>query len=111
MNSSLQGLHDSMSQYTPGALYSAVDRMGYQLDDNLNQAREQLVEMIQEIMIKNKDVLGMHEEDKEFMQISIKLLFHLGIIRSNVEDYLTVISLLTLLSEQKDKYDFIDLSD
>lgn len=56
-----------MSQYSPGALYSAVDRMGYQLDDNLNQAREQLVEMIREIMIKNKDVLGMHEEDKEFM--------------------------------------------
>ena len=64
MNSSLQGLQDSMSQYSPGALYSAVDRMGYQLDDNLNQAREELVEIIGEIMMKNTELKS---TEKDFM--------------------------------------------
>lgn len=43
LNSSLKELNASLNQYLPGDLYSASDRMGYQLDDNLNNAREQLI--------------------------------------------------------------------
>ena len=64
MNNSLQGLQDSISQYSPGALYSAEDRMAYQLDDNLNHAREELVEMIGEILMKKGDLSA---TEKDFM--------------------------------------------
>jgi hypothetical protein len=44
--SSLQTLLDSLKQYRPGALYSATDKMSYQLDINLNQGRDFLVDEI-----------------------------------------------------------------
>lgn len=108
LTSSLHSLLDSLAAYRPGALYSATDRMGYQLDENLNQARELLVEIIGEVTAKAK---GLTAEQKDLVSVSIRLIFALGIIRSNVEDHLTVLAILSELMQAGNKFAFIDLSD
>jgi len=82
-------LLDSLKQYRPGALYSATDKMSYQLDQNLNAGRDFLVEEIKRQADKKSFV-------KDFVVVALKLIMTFGIVRSNVEDYLLVISLLEL---------------
>jgi hypothetical protein len=106
--SSLRSLLDSLAEYRPGALYSATDRMGYQLDENLNQAREFLVKIIGEVAAKAKALTA---EQKDLVAVSVQLIFALAIIRSNVEDYLTVLAILHELMQMGDTFAFVDLSD
>jgi len=100
----------SLAEYRPGALYSATDRMGYQLDENLNQAREHLVEIVGGIVGKAKGKAPSPEQ-QELASVSIQLIFTLGIIRANVEDYLTVLAILSELMQANDAFAFLDLSD
>jgi hypothetical protein len=46
LTSSLTSLLESLKQYRPGALYSATDRAGYQIDLNLNEARDFLLQKV-----------------------------------------------------------------
>lgn len=68
LTSSLRSLLDSLTEYRPGALYSATDRMGYQLDENLNQARELLVEIVGEVVANAK---ALTPEQKDLVTASI----------------------------------------
>jgi hypothetical protein len=59
--SSLECLLDTFKQYRPGVLYSAGDRMAYQLDENLNEARDFLLEEVNHILDGGK---ALSEKDK-----------------------------------------------
>jgi len=43
-----------MKQYRPESLYSATDRLTYQLDINLNEARDFLVDEVNELIRESK---------------------------------------------------------
>ena len=104
MTSSLQCLLDTLKQYRPGSLYSTQDRMAYQLDENLNEARDFLVDEIDQILSHQNPM-----SNKEFIKVAVKIILMLGITRSNIEDYLIV---LKLLDYQKNvSLSFLDLSE
>ena len=101
LTSSLQCLLDSLKQYRPGALYCATDRMSYQMDQNLNIARDFLLEEINEVASGSSPLTP---EYIKYAEIAVKIIMMLGIVRSNVEDYLII---LTVIQKLKD----VDLSD
>lgn len=91
--SCLHSLLESLRQYRPGSLYHAVDRLAYQLDENLNEARDFLVDEVTQILKESKDD-KFNKPQQEFLSVAIKMILTLGIIRSNIEDYLIVLSFL-----------------
>lgn len=79
---SLEYLYQTLRFAEAGSLYS-TDKLSFMIDSNLNDARGFLVSII---------------EDKSSVQraveLSFKILVHLGVVRSNVEDLLLVSTLL-----------------
>lgn len=63
LTGSLTTLLDSLRQYPPGALYQATDRMGYQIDANLNQARDFFIEKIRAILSTGKPPVDANQQE------------------------------------------------
>ena len=79
---SLEYLYQTLRYAEPGSLYS-TDKLSFMIDSNLNDARSFLVSIIED-----------RTSDKKSIELSFKILLLLGLIRSNVEDYLLVATLL-----------------
>ena len=60
--SSLECLLETLKQYRPGALYSC-DRVAYQLDENLNEARDFLVEEVHQALAAAKGGRALSAEE------------------------------------------------
>lgn len=60
-----------------------MDKLSFMIDQNLNDARTFLVSIIQD-----------KSSDNRTRELSMKLIFLLGLARSNVEDFLIVAQLL-----------------
>lgn len=57
-------------------------------------ARDFLLEEIDEIVGKSN---SLEPEQKKFAEIAVKIIMMLGIVRSNVEDYLIILTVLQKL--------------
>ena len=79
---SLEYLYQTLRFAEAGSLYS-TDKLSFMIDSNLNDARGFLVSIIED---KNSV--------KRAVELSFKILVHLGVVRSNVEDLLLVSTLL-----------------
>lgn len=87
---SLEYLYQTLRYAEPGSLYS-TDKLSFMIDSNLNDARTFLISII---------------EDKASAQrateLAFKIIFLLGIVRSNVEDFIIVCTLLDKHNAQVD---------
>jgi hypothetical protein len=79
---SLEYLYQTLRFAEPGSLYS-TDKLSFMIDSNLNDARSFLVQIIED-----------SSSVKRAVELSFKILLLLGIVRSNVEDFLIVATLL-----------------
>jgi hypothetical protein len=97
-------LIEQLRNYRPGAIYSSQDKSSYQLDFNLNEARDSFLQAL-----SDKNCLDrLNPEDCEYISATLKLVLNLGIVRSNVEDFLNV---LQLLFKHSEKLNFIDITE
>ena len=71
------------------------------MDENLNIARDFLLEEIDSIVSGSTTPT---QEQRNFAEIATKIIMMLGILRSNVEDYLIILTVI-------DKLPDVDLSD
>jgi len=101
MTSSFKSLTEQLKTYRPGALYSCHDKTGYQMDLNLNEAREQFLSSMMTSIKRDTT------DDKEYVSATIKLILNLGIVRSNIEDFLSVLNLINTFS---DKLSYVDIT-
>lgn len=99
LTSSLSVLLESLKAYRPGALYSVSDRMSFQLDQSLNEAREFLAENLERHLQRGVP-------NKELASVTLKLIFMLGVVRSSIEDFLIVLSFM----QKYPMLDFVDLT-
>ena len=76
----------------PGSLFS-TDKLSFMIDSNLNDARNFLVQLIDEGLLSGES------GNKRATELSFKILLLLGIVRSNVEDLLMVATLLDRLQD------------
>ena len=79
---SLEYLYQTLKQTEAGAFYS-TDKLSFILDSNFNDTRGFLLSLIQDKTCP----LGSRE-------LAAKILIQIGIKRSNIEDYMQVLSLL-----------------
>ena len=79
---SLEYLYQTLRYAEPGSLYS-TDKLSFMIDSNLNDARTFLVSIIED---KNNS--------QRATELAFKIIFLLGIVRSNVEDLILVSTLL-----------------
>ena len=84
---SLEYLYQTLRFAEPGSLYS-TDKLSFMIDANLNDARQFLVSIIEEGASQSSTVT------KRAIELSVKIILMLGIVRSNVEDLLMVATLL-----------------
>jgi hypothetical protein len=82
LSNSLEYLYQTLRQAQPGSLYS-TDKISFMIDSNLNDARAFMVGIIEDKTSSPRSV-----------ELAFKIILLLGIVRSNVEDYLLVVSLL-----------------
>ena len=81
---SLEYLYQTLRFAEPGSLYS-TDKLSFMIDSNLNDARTFLVSIIEE---------QGQATPKRAIELAFKIIFLLGIVRSNVEDLLLVATLI-----------------
>jgi hypothetical protein len=79
---SLEYLYQTLRFAEPGSLYS-TDKLSFMIDSNLNDARQFLVSLIEE-----------GKGPQRAVELAFKIILLLGIVRSNVEDFLIVATLL-----------------
>jgi hypothetical protein len=79
---SLEYLYQTLRYAEPGSLYS-TDKLSFMIDSNLNDARSFLVGIIEE-----------KGSIPRAIELAFKIILLLGIVRSNVEDFLLVATLL-----------------
>jgi hypothetical protein len=79
---SLEYLYQTLRYAEPGSLYS-TDKLSFMIDSNLNDARSFLVGIIED-----------GSSNKRAVELAFKIILLLGIVRSNVEDFLLVATLL-----------------
>jgi hypothetical protein len=79
---SLEYLYQTLRFAEPGSLYS-TDKLSFMIDSNLNDARNFLVGIIEE-----------QGQSSRAVELAFKIIFLLGVVRSNVEDLLLVATLL-----------------
>ena len=89
---SLEYLYQTLRYAEPGSLYS-TDKLSFMIDSNLNDARSFLVSLIEE------SISNAGSGNKRATELSFKILLLLGIVRSNVEDFLMVATLLDRLKD------------
>ncbi|CDW82480.1 hect e3 ubiquitin [Stylonychia lemnae] len=87
---SLEYLYQSVRQAQPGSLYG-VDKVSFMIDANLNDARQFLVSIIEDMQSSDRAV-----------ELAYKIILLMGIARSNVEDLLVVATLLEKQNAQVD---------
>jgi len=78
----LEYLYQTIKQMQPGSL-SDSDQMSFMIDANLNEARTFLLSIIEDSTSVQRAV-----------ELSVKMIFLLGLARSSIEDFLIVINLL-----------------
>jgi hypothetical protein len=81
---SLEYLYQTLRYAEPGSLYS-TDKLSFMIDSNLNDARSFLVGIIEE---------NSQNTPPRAVELAFKIIFLLGVVRSNVEDLLIVATLL-----------------
>jgi hypothetical protein len=79
---SLEYLYQTLRYAEPGSLYS-TDKLSFMIDSNLNDARTFLVSIIED-----------PNSVKRAVELAFKIIFLLGVTRSNVEDFILVTTLL-----------------
>ena len=79
---SLEYLYQTLRYAEPGSLYS-TDKLSFMIDSNLNDARTFLVSIIED-----------KSNSQRATELAFKIIFLLGIVRSNVEDLILVSTLL-----------------
>jgi hypothetical protein len=94
---SLEYLYQTLRYAEPGSLYS-TDKLSFMIDSNLNDARSFLVSIIED---KNAN--------KRAVELAVKIIFLLGVVRSNVEDLLLVATLLDKFKVEVDLRQEMDL--
>jgi len=94
---SLEYLYQTLRFAEPGSLYS-TDKLSFMIDSNLNDARQFLATIIEEGAAS-----GSQDATKtRAIELSFKIILLLGIVRSNVEDFLLVATLLDKYKVQVD---------
>jgi hypothetical protein len=83
---SLEYLYQTLRFSEPGSLYS-TDKLSFMIDSNLNDARQFLVSLIEEAAAHGQLAT-------RGVELAFKIILLLGIVRSNVEDFLIVATLL-----------------
>ena len=94
---SLEYLYQTLRFAEPGSLYS-TDKLSFMIDSNLNDARQFLVTIIEEGAKSSSE----EPSKKRAIELSFKIILLLGIVRSNVEDFLLVATLLDKYKVQVD---------
>lgn len=87
---SLEYLYQTLKFAEPGSLYS-TDKLSFMIDSNLNDARQFLVQIIED-----------SSANKRAVELAYKIILLLGIVRSNVEDFIIVATLLDKHNSQVD---------
>lgn len=82
LTNSLEYLYQTLRYAEPGSLYS-TDKLSFMIDSNLNDARGFLVSIIEE-----------KSSAPRAIELAFKIIFLLGVVRSNVEDFIIVTTLL-----------------
>ena len=96
---SLEYLYQTLRYAEPGSLYS-TDKLSFMIDSNLNDARTFLVSIIEE---------QGSTTPKRAIELAFKIIFLLGVVRSNVEDMLLVATLLDKYGVEVDLRQEFDL--
>jgi hypothetical protein len=96
---SLEYLYQTLRFAEPGSLYS-TDKLSFMIDSNLNDARTFLVSIIED---QNAST------PKRAVELAFKIIFLLGIVRSNVEDLLLVATLINTHGAEIDLRQEFDL--
>lgn len=86
--SALKHLYESLCEQPAGRLYG-TDVLAFEQDSTFDYARDFLVSIINDFSSKSK----------EPVEIAMKIIIRLGIIRSNVEDFLIAAKILSANSE------------
>lgn len=94
---SLEYLYQTLRFAEPGSLYS-TDKLSFMIDSNLNDARNFLVGIIEE-----------QGANQRAIELAFKIIFLLGVVRSNVEDFLLVATLLEKYKNEVDLRQEFDL--
>lgn len=94
---SLEYLYQTLRYAEPGSLYS-TDKLSFMIDSNLNDARQFLVSIIEE-----------GASGPRATELAFKIIVLLGIVRSNVEDFLIVATLLEKKAGSVDLRQELDL--
>lgn len=88
LENSLKHLYGALCDAPASSLYG-VDVLAFQQDTALDEAREFLVSIVQ----------AKASHTKTLVELSVKTIVRLGIVRSNPEDYLIAVNLLNQDSE------------
>lgn len=79
---SLEYMYQTLKQAQPGSLYN-TDKLSFMIDANLNDARQFLVSIIEDL-----------KSDDRAVELAYKIILLIGVARSNIEDLLIVSTLL-----------------